>query len=194
MRVAIIGAGAKQQYYDCFDYDETWGMNWVHLPWADGRYKRRYNLHHLEQLKRDCPCELVAELHWLKENPLIPLYVLERWPDVNSQRIFPREEIRSFGFMRPDYQCCVVSWMIAHAIVCGATKIGLHSISLLPFPPSNQPLSARACVEYWCGVAEGRGVKISVKPDCDLFSYYHVVKSNASYGYDDIPLVETRRA
>ena len=80
--------------------------------------------------------------------------------------------------------------MVAFAALLKAKEISLHGIGLNM--ESREPISARACLEYWCGVAAGRGAKITVAKDCDLFLQYHVVKSRTVYGYDDVRLVEDR--
>ena len=81
---------------------------------------------------------------------------------------------------------------------------GLTKCSALPYPhpdtwpyvqalvEAGEPISARACLEYWLGVAEGRGVRVTVAEDCDIFAFYHLVKSNMVYGYDDTPIFEDR--
>jgi len=81
---------------------------------------------------------------------------------------------------------------VAHAILEGATEIALHGIGLALDSPRAEPISARACLEYWCGVAEGRGIKVTTAEDCDIFLQYHLLKSSTVYGYDDVKLIEDR--
>ena len=188
MRVAIIGRPAQVQYFNASDYDEIWGWNATRFPWVQ-TWTRRFNLHRLDHLRRDWADGLRIEAAYIAKEPHVPLYTLDPWPQdmAPTQVIFPREKLRDFP--RPDYHCSSVDWLIAFALHLGATKIGLHGISLWS---NDQPLSARACAEYWCGLAEGRGVEVVTKPDSDLFTYLHMVKSHQIYGYDDIKLLEDR--
>ena len=188
MRIAIIGRPAKEQYFKASDYDEVWGWNATRLPWVKS-WTRRFNLHKFEYLKRDWMDDVMREAERRAKEPHIPLYTLDPWPKEleANQIIFPRDKLQDF--VRPDYHCSSFDWLIAFAIHLGATKIGVHGISLWA---EEMPLSARACGEYWCGVAEGRGVAVDIKPDSDLFAYMHVVKSRQVYGYDDVHILEDK--
>lgn len=79
--------------------------------------------------------------------------------------------------------------LAAFAIWLGFKRIELYGVRLME---SGEPIAARACLEYWLGVAEGRGIETYVHPACDLFAQYHLVKSRTVYGYDDVRLVEER--
>lgn len=191
MRVAIVGGLADQQHFLASDYDEIWGMNAVRFDWLP-KWDRRFNLHPFAYLEKNWAAGLESER--LEADKNTPLYVIDSWPSYYAPRqvLFPRQDV-SRGFIRPDYHCCVVDWMIAFAIRERVSILGLHGISLTALH-SNQPISARPCVEYWCGVAEGHHVTVNVKQDCDLFSYFHLVKTNTVYGYEETCLIEDRSA
>ena len=53
--------------------------------------------------------------------------------------------------------------------------------------------SAQACLEYWCGYAEGCGIPVTDHAPLELFRQYHLVKSDTRYGLDDVVMVEKRR-
>lgn len=186
-KVAIVGGLARPEFFSHSDYDEVWGMNGVRFPWVQ-KWDQRFNLHPYSYLETTWKDGLRVESSQMLKEPETPLYVIEPWPSdvAPTQIIFPRNEMSKI-FRRPNYHCCVVDWMIAFALYSGVTSIGMHGIGLAL--QSNQPLSAKACTEYWCGVAEGMGVKIEEKGDCELFVYLTMVKSNASYGYDKESLV-----
>jgi hypothetical protein len=181
---------AKPEFFHAGDYDEVWGYNSVATPWIK-TWHRRFQLHYYDHLVRAWE-ELGALSRWLAENRDTPLYTIEEWPAdaAPNQRIFPREQMR--GLPRADYHCCSIDWLIAYAINEGATQISLHGVSENSL--SGRPLSSQTCIEYWCGVAEGKGIPVIAHPDCGLFTYLHLVQSNTVYGYDrSAVLVEDRR-
>ena len=192
MKIAIIGGNSKDAHGALNrDIDEFWGLNNVHPVWTNYiQWARWFNLHRYAHLYRDMPLGLDQEIVWARNNPEVPCYVVESWDDrLPNERIFPRKEMAR-AMPRGDYHCGSFDWMVAYATFVGATEIHLHGIGLAM--ESGEPSSAWACLEYWCGYAEGRGVKVFTAKDCDIFAYYHLVKTHKVYGYDDIPLVEDR--
>src|SRR5574341_1831829 len=192
MNVAIIGGMVK-------DHEavlrlglnwEIWGVNACRYWWSEGDYRgirwsRWFNLHRYAHLKRDWLPNLEREIRWANEHPDVPYYVLDDWPQVMpKQHVFPREELQYQP--RVDYHAGTFDWLVAYACHLGARSISLHGITLMD---SGEPMSARACLEYWCGYAEGRGIEV-LAHDCDLFYQYHVVRSRTVYGYDDVKLIE----
>lgn len=134
------------------------------------------------------------DVGWVKANPDVSFHTSDRWPELDSVTnhfIFPRIFVEKRTRPRGSYHCGSFDWMVAFAIaVKSFDYIVLHGVSLLI--EGGEPISARACLEYWCGVAEGRGISVEVESDCDLFAFYHLVKSNMVYGYDDTPIYEDR--
>lgn len=190
MRIAIIGKLANEEEFDASRYDEVWGMNLVLHPWVK-KWTHRFQLHAYQHLEKNWSGGLKQLSEWLHQHKEVPLYTLDRWPDevAPNQRIFPRQKLEEFP--RANYHCCTVDWLIAFAIHLNATAIGLHGVS--SDICSDQPLSARACIEYWSGFAAGRGIRMISAADCGLFCYLHLVRSNTVYGYDDTDLFEDRR-
>jgi len=114
--------------------------------------------------------------------------VLEPWPTLPDVTIFPHEILRS-SQPRGAYHCSSIDWMIAYALHLGASEIFLTGVQMRN---SEEPLSAQACIEYWCGYAEGKGCRVTAASDSDLFFNYHLVRSRYVYGYDSWDLVEIR--
>lgn len=197
LRVAILTAGARPELLrEAYAEPgwEFWGMNnmrpkkFEDIPWA-----RWFNLHRYDHLLRDWIDGLDAEVKWARENPRIPFYVLNddaEWPIPNAQR-FPREEMAGYQ-PRPDYHAGSFDWLMAFAVHLGAVEVAIHGLTLALDSPRDEPISARACFEYWAGYAEGRGCKVWTAEDCDVFYQYHIVRSRSVYGYDDVKLVEER--
>ena len=197
MKVAIVG-GATQALNEIGpkiqDPEwEIWGLNAIRPPW-NPRWTRMFNLHLWAHLVRDWAHGVRADINWAQANPTIPFYVLDPWRPgtLPNERIFPREELSHLEFARNDYHAGSFDWLVAFAVLLGADEISLHGINL--FNETGEPISARPCLEYWCGYAAGRGTRVSVASDCAaLFAQYHYVRSNTVYGYDDVQLIEERK-
>lgn len=173
-----------------------WGVNNCRFAWADKQWTRFFNLHKHANLKR-YNYDVDRDVEWLIWHPTVKFYTLDEWPEIRSapfidHHIFPVEQMDTYlPLHRNRYHCGSFDWMVAFAISQPwCTGIVLHGVSLLI--EAGEPISARACLEYWCGVAEGRGVKVTAAPDCDIFSFYHLVRSNLVYGLDDTPIYEDR--
>jgi hypothetical protein len=173
--------------------DEVWGLNACWLRCCDGLWTRFFNLHTYENLKR-YNYDVERDISWVKSNPHIDFYTIDYWPGLNVANAFmlPRTAIaEDLKRHRVDYHCGSFDWMLAYAMSGWKfDEIILHGVSLLIEP--GEPISARSCLEYWIGVAEGRGIQVTCAPDCDLFAFIHMVKSNLVYGYDDTPVYEDR--
>jgi len=191
----MIGGKSQKENFVSNPGDEVWGLNTCRFAWADGYWTRFFNLHTYENLRR-YNYDIERNVQWLIARPMVRFYTIDSWPElVNDPRsyIFDRRTIEN-GLPRPvrhGYHCGSFDWMIAFALTMPkVSKVVLHGVSLLI--EAGEPISARACLEYWCGVAEGLGLDVECAPDCDLFAFYHLVKSNMVYGYDDTPIYEDR--
>jgi len=137
-----------------------------------------------KHLEKEWEYGLFQDILWANQNKNIPFYICDKWKDVPTAIIFPRDKMR---FGRYNYHCGSFDWMIAFAIYKGAKEIELHGINLTF--EWGEPISARACLEYWCGYAEAKGIKITTK-NCFIFHPYQMVRTNKVYGYDHFNLIE----
>lgn len=197
--VHLIGGKAQKEHFNPNHGDEVWGLNACWHNWVGDRWTRFFNLHKHENLKR-YNYDVDRNVQWLVEHPAVLLYTIDTWPELKysaRQKIWNPLSIASSirdlhsTKAKHGYHCGSFDWLVAFALSQPwCSHIMLHGVSLLI--EAGEPISARACLEYWCGVAEGAGVGVSCAPDCDLFSFYHLVKSNMVYGYDDTPIYEDR--
>lgn len=198
MKVVMIGGMAhpklmRPEYLD--GGWEFWGMNAMRPPWfAEAGYKwaRWFNIHRWDHLVRDWKGGLDVEVEWAKANPQIPFYTPGDWSPggMPNEVSFPRDELNA-AYPRPDYHAGSFDWLVAFALQLGATEIAIHGVHL--HHATGEPESARACLEYWCGFAEGRGCTVFTAADCDLFWQYHIVRSHSVYGFDDVHIMEEAR-
>jgi len=212
MKIIIVGALAKKRYFPSnLDDCEVWGLNAIYQDWIP-RWDRRFNLHTYENLQRYKwrPEFFEREANFSEENPTVPFYTIDEWPDPyrlgwqSSQKdsLFPYERLINEQ-PRGKYHCGSFDWMVAFVVWIHScwgyefasqrpNEIAIHGVSLMM--EAGEPLSARACLEYWCGFAEGQGIKITVAEDSALFDFYHLVRSDLCYGLDDTPVFEDRRS
>ena len=195
MKVAIIGGCAKKSdgVLELGREWHIWGVNACWPEWLMRSYIRLdkwFHLHRRAELKDEIPEHLEAFEKWCLAHDEIEIVLLEMWENLPKATIFPRDEVRRIG--RGDYHCGSFDWMVAYAILLGVEEIYLAGIKL--HTESGEPQSSGPCLEYWCGFAEARGIKITTSPSCDLFYNWHLVKSHYVYGYDKWDLIEDRTA
>lgn len=194
MKVAILGGAARPQHWPYYFAKarkgwEIWGLNSIRPTWA-GRFDRMFNLHRLAHLKRDCPDYIEWDTFYSFRHPKVPIYVVDSWKGLlKNQVIFPLKALQHLP-RGGKYHASSIDMMVAYALHLKATQIAIHGINF--HMESGEPISARACLEYWCGIAEGRGVKVTTAPDCQLFYQFHYVRSRSIYGFDDVHIIEDR--
>lgn len=192
MKVAIVGPGSQG---DVTSYDKTWeiwGINSAYRTVTANRWHRMFNLHRIAHLRRDCPQYIAWDGVFSQMNPKVPVYVVDKWGRLlANQKIFPRAELATMP--RGNYHASSFDWLVAYAIHLKAEIISLHGVGFALDSPREEPISARACLEYWCGYAQGKGITVWAASDCDIFYQYHLVRSQTVYGYDDVTMVEKRK-
>jgi hypothetical protein len=171
-RVAIIGAGLGRK--DAPWSDPTWCFQALNEIWQI-RYERHWECHPLS-VQSD------AELAWL-ERCRVPCYVLDLADaaarDVPDERPtapepgrlrpfagvanavqYPLERVLAATGGRR-YFTSTFSYQIALAIADGFEAIGLWGVELYEGSARERTVEL-ACLEYWIGVADGRGVKLTL--------------------------------
>lgn len=192
-KAIVIGGRATARYLKGYDKTwELWGLNAIRpfaVEWVlDRPWSRMFNLHLWEYLKRDWSDGLEKDIGWAHLHPKVPFYVCDPWAigALPRQVIFPRRTLEKMP--HGTYHAGSFDWLAAFAAHLKLVALDFHGVGLNM--ESGEPLSARACLEYWCGYAEGRGCKITFSPDSQPFAQYHLVKSDTVYGYDDVKLLE----
>lgn len=111
-------------------------------------------------------------IEWLK-NAKCPVVLRKHFEDIPNSIPFPRALIKSK--FRP-YFTNTISWQIAFALELGYKEIHLYGVNMAT---DEEFISQRPSVEYFVGVAEGRGVKIVIPDGSDI------CKTWFDYGFDD---------
>lgn len=166
MKVGIVGAATYSDEHFESDGWEYWGVNNCFADVERCRFTRWFELHTFrrqgralyrrDQVRYRVAGELVSVKEYLKaiDALKIPVYMQKKNRLVRQSRVFPFQEIMDrFG---TDYFGCSFAWMIALAIMEGATDIALHGMAL----SGAEYYYQRPSVEFFLGLALGKGISI----------------------------------
>jgi hypothetical protein len=133
-----------------------------------------------EHLKRDWAYGVRFEVENMKARREPRSTCSTPWLRADGSKMLPNEQI--FPGEEPDGEQPrrriprgSWDWLVAYAVHLGAVEITLHGVYLSLDSARDEPISARACLEYWIGYAEGKG-PVGLF-DCDLMYQYHLVRS-----------------
>lgn len=150
---------------------EMWGLNNLHLQCAPEQmasFTRWYDLHDEATIRAD-----EHHVAWLAKTDLPVLMWAPRPEEWPTSETFPRTDlIDAFG----RYFTNSVSWMIAHAILEGATTIGVWGVDMAQ---STEYAAQRPSCEYFLGLAAGLGIELRIAETSDL------LKTAVLYGESD---------
>lgn len=190
-RAIIISGGTHPSFLPAMAINEqpweVWTLNAIRPQWLEDNaigIDRHFNLHRYGHLQRDWANGVDAEIKWAQENPHIPFYTLDDWAgQIPGRQQFPRH----MGFPRDDYHASSFDLMLAFALHLGMTE--LHVSAFQMNVPMAEPISARACMEYWIGYATARGMTVHTDWTSDLMCQYQLVRNHLIYGWDDVDIV-----
>lgn len=183
--MAIV-AGAHGKYSaPFFDKDwECWGVNatWAAHRDPEKKFTRWFELHRRKYLEWEHQSTTGGHFAWLRSLRKLPVYVQDvaEWPDLLTAKPYPFERVAKVAPAFKDYHCCSIDWMVGLAIAEGAKEIALYGVEQLH---TAEPLSSRACVEFWCGIAVGKGIKAH-STEGTTFKITTVVCENTPYALD----------
>ena len=204
-KVTIVGHGMASYGDDLYvpvgfvdpDYD-VWGMNALYVDYpteGDAEFENMepfkfdawFQFHTPQYMEKHWARGWAHHRLWLEKKHPFPIYMQKRYRRFPSSVRFPKEKVEAltpFGW----YHASTFDWMFAFAIAEGYERIELWGVNLGP----GEPLSGRACMEYWMGVAHGRGIEIYVEQPTDLVTIVHraQLRSQLQYAYDEEPALE----
>lgn len=153
-------------------------------PWGDPSWQC-WVLNDMPVLGEAPRFEAVFEIHdhdfakdnqkhwqWLCQPHGAPIFMRRHYPEVPDCVPLPIEEMCAAG--RP-YFTNTVAYMVALAILLQPEEIGFWGVNMAA---ADEYAHQRPNVEYWIGVAEGRGIKVSVPLAADI------LKSSCLYGIE----------
>jgi hypothetical protein len=171
--VVLVGMGAPWEV-DPEGRHEVWGVNKTYLKTPEEYHDRVYffdRLFNTEDQTQEMREEFVRRLNDM------PIRVLARqhYPEIPASERYPTEDVMRYFHMcdqegNPDlkkaYFTSTITWMMAHAIYEGFETIILHRIYSMP--GSFEYFGQKGCMEFFCGHALGRGIRILISSDSHL--------------------------
>lgn len=125
---------------------------------------RWFEIHDLNSPSKNTP----EHLEFLRSCPAL-LYLQKKREDIPNGIPFPWQELFDFfearGYNGAKYFTNSVSEMIAFAIYLGFEEIGIYGVNMSS--DSEYGWQKPSC-EYWVGLAEGLGIKVTIPPSSEL--------------------------
>ncbi len=180
LKIAIVGTAIGYENAPFADESwEVWGLSRIYLNVP--RWTRWFELHKPEDLCKTWePGNLAAEAAartaytgWL-EGAHTKGRVYSREGAIDNTEVFPFAELVE-EFPR-GYFTNTIAWLTAYAIHIGATEIGIWGVDMAL---STEYTAQRPSCEYLLGIAEGRGIKVTVPDTSDM------LKCRSMYAYED---------
>lgn len=162
MKVGIVARAGTASLAPFYDDDWVlWGIPWVKYPRIDAVFEihsqKVWDAAGRDQVKDDGGAR----------NTEATVYTLpcRKWA-------FPGDDVRLFPMntVLGDFPGApfenTICYQMAFALMMGAEEIGLWGVHMIT---EKEYLMERASVLYWVGLAEGRGVKVTLAPGAPLF-------------------------
>lgn len=180
-KIAIIGTapGWERAPFDDPSW-EIWGISrhYDRIP----RWDKWFELHKRSNIGRGWDTDEVKEalarrtyLKWLGSQG-DRVFVQEQMRETPDAKLFPIQALLK-AFPRK-YLTNTISYLTALAILLEPKEIGIWGVDMAL---DTEYGSQRPSCEYWIGVAEGRGIAVTIPPESDL------LKTSYLYAYQDLP-------
>ena len=112
--------------------------------------------------------------NWLKEQHPFPIYMQDIYEDVPSSKKYPLEPISGYYLLNlqrghksfENFFTSSAAFAIALAIHLHYTEIHLCGVEMAS---GTEYARQRDCVSFWLGIAVGRGIKVVLLEESDLF-------------------------
>lgn len=189
--VAILGLGPSlDQYLEITKRmggrskfcDETWGINALGDVFACDLIFHMDDIRIQEIRAKAAPASNIAAMvEWLKTSR-VPVVTSRAHKDYPAMVEFPLEDV--LNNLGHDYFNSTASYAIALAIHTGVGKISIFGMDFT-YPNQHQAEKGRACVEFWLGQAQARGIKISLPKTTTLMDACYP-RASRLYGYDTV--------
>jgi hypothetical protein len=122
-----------------------------------------------------------AMVRWVKSSR-VPVVTSRAHPDYPALVEFPLEDV--LNNLGHDYFNNTAAYAVAFAIHVGATEISLFGMDYT-YANTHHAEKGRACVEFWCGFAHARGIKIHLPKNSSLMDA-NMSRASRLYGYDTL--------
>jgi len=183
-KVAIVGFATtsreeSRKHMEDPEWD-VWACNELGRFMPDTKFDRYFNIHWVDN-------ELTPEAVEYLAGQETPVYMATTHPKISVAEEYPKEEV--LKWMRYNFPICgnreyftsSIAWMLGLAIVRGYKHISLYGVEM---QLESEYAYQRPCCETLIGFACGKGIKVEIPRNCNLFKKYWL------YGYEPAPTEE----
>lgn len=151
---------------------EYWGCNDIYKV---RELDRLFIIHDIYAIQFNRDKDLIKNIN--KKGP--PVYTLGGYKVLKNNIIYPIEEVlRGFGV---SYLLNTASYMLALAIIQRPKGIVLFGVDMFCGTKTEYMRNEKACLEFWIGVAIGKGIRIQITMQSTLLKR---LGRNPFYGMD----------
>ncbi len=169
----VIITGMRAPYEGAREDEEVWGCSLCYQHQPD--LARLYNADELGGLTCS-DADYIANVN--KHG--CQVWMQAPHPEIPNSRAIPIKEMRAFFGLPYDNWTSTISYMVAHAIFEGAPSITMHRV--LEVVGSKDYLFQKAALDFWLGLAVGRGIKVRIS-DGSMLCRPHPWETGL-YGYE----------
>lgn len=153
MKIAIVGTAPTSNMHAPYDKEDwqIWslGNNYDKIP----RWDLWFEFHSVKHLKSIGVTKPHFDNMARNGEKLVLMAPEEDYP---LAQIFPKDSVvQHFG----NYFTSTIAWLLGFALHQGATEIGLWGVNMAS---KEEYLRQRACCEYLIGVAQGKGILVTI--------------------------------
>lgn len=185
-KVCIVGGSVSRgDAFSCEPRDEweIWCVNDIRVEGLTP--DRWFALHTKEHFEEHYTIGWAYQKNMYQKS-FTPIMVWEKFPDVPDCIVYPMEEVEALT-PHGGYHCGSFDWMLALAILEKFEEVRLCGVVL---GQGGEPISSRACMEYWIGIAEANGITVDIRRPSDLMMNFFLVGTKNRYGPDKFHLCE----
>jgi hypothetical protein len=175
-KVLIIGKAPSSRGLAPYDDTswEVWTLSDLVPRKQVPRFERHIEVHPLSVIRDRGD----GYFSWLQSIRDKPVYLREEDKGIPAGIVLPWMELAAkYG----NYCTNTVTWMIVLAIEAGAKQIGVWGVDMAQDPlagKNGEYVHQRPSCEYIIGYARGRGIEVTIPPQCDL------MKCRLQYGIE----------
>ena len=116
------------------------------------------------------------DMQWI-DSCQVPIYLVEPYPDNPNAGVWP---FAYYASKYRSYWTCTFAYQVATAIEEGFSEIHLFGLQLL-LGTKREATVESSCLNYWLGLAEGRGVKVVIHGDQAFLLEHQGLRYGADY-------------
>ncbi len=175
-KVAILGFTDSHKLAPFGDPSwEIWGLNELYLMIP--RWSRWFEIHSRSVYEADK--KRTSDHIYALRAMTCPVYMHQHYDDIPGSIPYPLMAIAQMfpnpGVGGKPYLTNSISYMLALSIAEGFNEIALYGVDMAH---STEYQQQRPSCEYFLGIAQGRGIKVTIPPECEL------LKTDFLYGFE----------